>query len=81
MKWDKQSIRCRVQNTVIRLFKELTGYFNRMKKNPSEKKVTVSEIKKNLQETNSGVDEDTNQINDLEHKQKPFNPNSKKKKE
>ena len=30
-------------------------------------KVTLSEIKKNLQETNSGVDEAKNQVNDLEH--------------
>ena len=30
-------------------------------------KVTLSEIKKNLQGTNSGVDEAENQINDLEH--------------
>ena len=31
-------------------------------------KVTISEIKKNLQGTNSGRDEAENQINDLEHK-------------
>ena len=31
-------------------------------------KVTLSEIKKNLQGTNSGWDEAENQINDLEHK-------------
>ena len=31
-------------------------------------KVTLSEIKKNLQRTNSGGDEAKNQINDLEHK-------------
>ena len=32
-------------------------------------KVALREIKKNLQETNSGVDEAKNQINDLEHKE------------
>ena len=32
-------------------------------------KVTLSEIKKNLQGTNSGEDEAKNQINDLEHKE------------
>ena len=32
-------------------------------------KVTLSEIKKNLQGTNSGVGEAKNQINDLEHKE------------
>ena len=31
-------------------------------------KVTLSEIKKNLQGTNSGVDEAKNEINYLEHK-------------
>ena len=32
-------------------------------------KVALSEIKKNLQETNSGGDEAKNQINDLENKE------------
>ena len=31
-------------------------------------KVTLNEIKKNLQGTNSGGDEAKNQINDLEHR-------------
>ena len=52
---------------VIRMLKELTGYFNSIKKNNSEMKVTLSDIKKNLQGTNSGVGEAKNQINDLEH--------------
>ena len=43
-------------------------------------KITVSEIKKNLQGTNSWVDEAKNQISDLEHrKEKTFNQNKKKK--
>ena len=32
-------------------------------------KFTLSEIQKNLQGINSGVDKDDNQINDLEHKE------------
>ena len=32
-------------------------------------KFALSEVKKNLQETSSGVDETKNQINDLEHKE------------
>ena len=45
-------------------------------------KFTLSEIKKNLQGINSGMDEYWNQFNDLEHKkEKHFNKNSKKKKE
>ena len=44
-------------------------------------KVTLSEIKKKLQGINSGMDEAENQINDLEHKKKTLNLNSKKKKE
>ena len=46
-------------------------------------KVTLSEIKKNLQGINSGVDETESQINDLEYREEknPFNQNSKKKKE
>ena len=44
-------------------------------------KVTLSEIKKNLQGINSTVDEAKNQINDLEHKEaKTTNQNNKKKK-
>ena len=36
-------------------------------------KVTLSEIKKNLKGTNSGVDEAETQINDLEHKEEKNN--------
>ena len=60
---------------VIRMLKE------QHKKTQAEMKVTVSEIKKTLQGTNSGKDEAKNQINDLEHKGgKAFKHNSKKKK-
>ena len=51
------------------MFKELTGYFNSIKKTQAEMKVTPSEIKKNLQGTSSGVDEAQSQINDLEQKE------------
>ena len=54
---------------VIRMLKELTGYSNIIKKTQEVMKVTLSEIKKNLQVTNSGGDEAENQINDLEHKE------------
>ena len=52
---------------VIRMLKELIGYFNSIEKTQAEMKVTLSEIKKNLQGINSGVDEVENKINDLEH--------------
>ena len=51
---------------VIRKLKELTEYFNSLKKTQAEVKVTPSEIKKNLQANNSGEDEANNQINNLE---------------
>ena len=35
----------------------------------AEMKVTLNEIKKNLQGTKSGGDEAKNQVNDLEHKE------------
>ena len=54
---------------VIRMLKELMGYFNSIKKTQAEMKVTLSEIRKNLQGANHGVDEAKNQINDLEHKE------------
>ena len=54
---------------VIRMLKELIGYFNIIKKTQADMKVALSELKKNLQGTNSGRDETENQINDLEHKE------------
>ena len=51
------------------MLKELIGYFNSIKKSQAEMKVTLSEIKKNLQGINSRVDEAENQINNLEHKE------------
>ena len=62
------------------MFKELIVYFNSIIKIQAEMKVTVNEMKKNLQGINSGVDEAKNQINDLEHKEeKSFKQNNKKK--
>ena len=64
------------------MLKEIMGYGNSIKKTQAEMKATLSEIKKNLQGTNSGSDEVKNQINDLEHKEeKTTNQNNKKKKE
>ena len=62
------------------MLKELIEYGNSMKKTHAEMEVTLSEIKKNLQGTNSRGDEAGNQIEDLEHKKKAFNQKSKKKK-
>ena len=42
-------------------------------------KVTLSEIKTNLQGPNSGVDEAENQINDLEHKEAKNNQSEQQK--
>ena len=64
---------------VIRILKELTGYFNSIKKTQAEMKLTLSEIKKNVQGINSKVNEIKDQINDLE--QKATNQNKKKKKD
>ena len=52
------------------MLKELTEYDNSIKKTQAEIKVTLSEIKKNLQGTSNGRDEAENQINNLEHKRK-----------
>ena len=42
---------------VIRMLQELTEYGNKIQKTQEGRKVTLSEIKKNLQGTNSGRDE------------------------
>ena len=51
------------------MLQELIEYFNSIKKTQTKMKVTLSEIKKNLQGINSGGDEAENQINNLEHKE------------
>ena len=45
------------QSLLISMLRELTGYGNGIKKTQAEAKVALSEIKKNLQGTNSGGDE------------------------
>ena len=51
---------------MIRILKELIEYSNNIKE---EMKVTINEINKNLQGTNSEGDEAENQINDFRHKE------------
>ena len=52
----------------IRMLKELSEDLDNIKKIQSEMKDSLIEIKNNLQENNSTVDEAKSQINDLEHK-------------
>ena len=54
---------------VIRMFQELTGYFNSIKTTQAAMKVASCEIKKNLQGTNSDRKETRTQINGLEQKE------------
>ena len=54
---------------VIRMLQELTGYFNSIKKTQAEMKVTLCEIKKNLQGTNSDRKETRTRINGFEQKE------------
>ena len=51
---------------VVKMLKELIEYNNKIKE---EIKVTLSEMKKNPQETISGGEQARIQINDLEHKE------------
>ena len=54
---------------VIRMLQEFTGYFNSIKKGPGSNKVTLCEIKKHLQGTNSDRKETRTVINGLEQKE------------
>ena len=65
---------------VIRMLRELIGYFNSIKKTQAKINFTLSEIKNNLQVINSGVDEAENQINDLEHKKVKINQSEQQEK-
>ena len=65
---------------VIRMLQELIGYFNDIKKTQAEMQVTLSEIKKNLQGINTGVDKAENQISDLEHKEEKNSIRTERKK-
>ena len=60
------------KHLVIRMLQELTGYINAIKNTQAKMKAPLSEIKQNLQGTNSERDEPENQINDLEHKEECF---------
>ena len=60
----------RFKTLVIRMLKELIGYFNSIKKTKGEMKVTLCEIKKNLQGINSEGKEAKNQINNLQGRKK-----------
>ena len=51
------------------MLQELIGHFSGIKKTQAEKRVALSEIKKNLEGTNSGEEQAENQINDLEQKE------------
>ena len=51
------------------MLKELIGYYNGIRNTQEEMKFILSEIKKNLQGTNSEGKEARIQINDLEHKE------------
>ena len=54
---------------VTGMLQELTGYFNSITKTQAAMKVTLCEIKKNLQGTNSDRKETGTQINGLEQKE------------
>ena len=54
---------------VIRMLKELSEDLSNIKKIQSETKDTLIEIKNNLWDNNSRVDEAENQINDLKYKE------------
>ena len=58
---------------VIRMLKELGEDLSSIKKTQSEMKVTLIEIKNNLQGNNSRMNEVENQISDLEHKEPKIN--------
>ena len=64
---------------VIRMLKELSGYFDSIKKTQAEMKDILIEINNSLQGINSRMDEAKNQSNDMEHKEtKTTNQNMKK---
>ena len=54
---------------VIRMLRELSEDLNSIKNIQSDMRITLIELKNNLQGNNSRVDAAENQINDLEHKE------------
>ena len=65
---------------VIRILKELSEDIYSIKQIYSETKDTLNEIKNNLQENNSRVDEAKNQINYLEYKEEKNNQSEQQEK-
>ena len=63
---DSQPIRCRVQNMVIRMLTEMVKYGHKIE----EVKAMQSEIKENVQGTNSDGKETGTQISGLDQKEK-----------
>ena len=59
---------------------EFSENLNSIKKNPSETKDTLIEIKNNLQGNNSRMDESENQSNDLEYKEAKYNQSEQEEK-
>ena len=59
---------------VIRMLKELIGYFKSIKKIHEEIKFTLSEIMKNLQGINSGGNKAKNQINEIDIQENTGSP-------
>ena len=66
---DNQPIRCRVQNTGDQDVHRTHWVWQQNEKIQGEIKITLNDIKKNLQGTNSGGDEAGIQISDLKHKE------------
>ena len=58
-----------LKTLVIRMLQELNGYFKSIKKTQAAMKITLCEIKKHLQGTNSDGKETRTQINGLEQKE------------
>ena len=64
---------------VIRMLMELSEDLSSIKKTQGEMKVTLIEIKNNLQGNNSRMNEVENQISDLEHKEPKNNKSEQEK--
>ena len=70
----------KVKTLVIRILNEINQNCNNIKKDQSETKDILTEMKNNLQGINSRVDQVKNQISDVEYKEaKISNQNNNKK--
>ena len=76
---NKQSIRCRVQNSDYKIFKELNEDLNSTEKIQSETKDKLFGIN-NLQGNDRRVGEAENQVNDLEQRKQKTTRKMKRKK-